>query len=316
LLSLLEDTGPFRHPAFFYDSAQMYVDCLAPFVTEALDVGQAVLVAVPGPNLAMLKSALGDTAATVTWVDITDEGRNPGAILPGVLSRFADRFDARPVCIIGEPVWDGRSDLEYPACVQHEALINQAFVGRAITVVCPYDENRLSQHHLADALSTHPVLWRSGVPETSSADFAPHDAWQRYNQPLAKGVTAVDFTVRKLGDLKHARAFAAAYGKWFGCTEDRSTDLQLVVSELASESLMYSTGPCHLAFWHQGSHLVCEARDNGPLDDPLAWLRLDPVAGARGVGLMVVNAIADLVRCHTGPDGTTVHAYLRVQEGQ
>jgi hypothetical protein len=29
---------------------------------------------------------------------------------------------------------------------------------------------------------------------------------------------------------------------------------------------------------------------------------------------MVVNAVADLVRCHSGVDGTTIHAYLRVTE--
>ncbi|AFM17041.1 hypothetical protein Mycch_2266 [Mycolicibacterium chubuense NBB4] len=312
LLSLAQRrAGPFRHPAFFYDSEQRYVDCLVPFVTDALDDGHAVLVAVPGPNLATLKHALGAAAPEVTMVDMTHTGRNPGGILAGVLNRFADRHAARGVRMIGEPIWDGRSELEYPACVQHEALTNQAFTGRDITMVCPYDQCRLAENCLADACLTHPQLWRCGDPETSSADYAPDDAWHRYNQPLTKGVTAVDFTVRTLADLKNARAFAAAYGKWFGCADDQQSDLALLVSELASESLMYSTGPCSLAFWYHDGYLVCEARDNGRFDDPLSWLRLDAIARTRGIGLMVANAIADLVRCHTAVEGTTVHAYLR-----
>ena len=43
--------------------------------------------------------------------------------------------DAHPdkhVRVIGEPIWPGRSDLEYPACVQHEALINRAFAVRDV----------------------------------------------------------------------------------------------------------------------------------------------------------------------------------------
>lgn len=45
--------------------------------------------------------------------------------------------------MINEPTWASRSDVEYPACVQHEALINNAFTGRDLAVLCPHDESRL-----------------------------------------------------------------------------------------------------------------------------------------------------------------------------
>ncbi|HEX9499900.1 MAG TPA: MEDS domain-containing protein, partial [Mycobacterium sp.] len=52
--------------------------------------------------------------------------------------------------------------MEYPACVQHEALINMAFEGRGLTILCPYDTAHLGPRALVDARMTHPVLWPAG----------------------------------------------------------------------------------------------------------------------------------------------------------
>ncbi|GAA3305000.1 hypothetical protein GCM10020295_57570 [Streptomyces cinereospinus] len=85
--------------------------------------------------------------------------------------------------IVGEPVWAGRSPAEYPACAQHEALINAAFTGRRVTVLCPYDVRALDERVLADARATHPTVIAAG----RERDSAAYD-WQgvvgRYNEPL------------------------------------------------------------------------------------------------------------------------------------
>lgn len=305
------DVDRFRHPAFFYDSLRAYVDCLVPSIIDALDRGHCVLVAVPGPNLAALRTALGPSENAVTLIDMTEAGRNPGGILAGVLSRFVEASVPQPVLMIGEPVWDGRSALEYPACVQYEALINLAFSGRDVTVVCPYDAGALTDERLDDARTTHPVLWRYGEPEADSSYFAPDDAWRRYNEPLHAAADAVGCTVRTVAELHRARTFAARYGRWFGCDDEKLIDLRLIVTELATEALLHNAGPCRLAFWSADGYLACEARDHARLDDPLDGANAG--TGAPG-GLMVVNAVADLVRCHSGVDGTTIHAYLRVAE--
>ncbi len=70
-------------------------------------------------------------------------------------------------------------------------------------------------------------------------------------------------------------------------------------------------GACRLAFWHCDGHLVCQARHVGYLGDLLAGCR-PPTAGSGPYELFVVNAVANLVRTHTSPDGTTIHAYLRL----
>jgi hypothetical protein len=108
-----------------------------------------------------------------------------------VLRAFADQHPYRRVRIIGEPIWPDRSPIEYPACVQHEALINTAFRGRQ-AILCPYDAHRLTTVALADAAATHPILvehdrwWHS-------PDYAPDHIASSYNQPLPAPDTAEEF---------------------------------------------------------------------------------------------------------------------------
>ncbi len=300
------------HEAFFYRSQQEYLDGLLPFISDAVHADQAVLVAVPAPNLAVLTEGLGALAAQVAMTDMIEAGRNPGRILGEVLSRFVDKHAGGPVRMIGESMWPSRSELEYAACVQHEALLNRAFHGRDVSVVCPYHLAQLDPEVIADAHRTHPVLWRNGAVEPCNAAYAPDAMFARYNQPLCSDANAVRYTARKLADLAGARAFAGAYAQWFGLSPEQTADLQLVVSELASASLTHTGRTCRLALWRHDGHVVCEARDEGCLDDPLAGRRPYNSDSDRGRGLYVVNAVADLVRTHTTADETTIHAYLRV----
>ncbi|BBZ13672.1 sensor histidine kinase [Mycobacterium branderi] len=308
------ERGGLAHPALFYRTQQEYLDFLLPFISDAVDAGSPVLVAVPGPNLAALRDGLGDSAAHVVMTDMTEAGRNPGRILGEVLSSFVEKHHGEPVRMIGEPIWPTRSEAEYPACVQHEALINHAFTGRDVTVVCPYDVSRLAPDVVADARCTHPVLWQPGSPEQRSLAYAPDAVWARYDRPLPTHDAAVRYTARKLADLSRARNFAAGYGRWFGLPPSKIADLQLITNELATASLTHSAGPCRLALWHQDGHLVCEARDGGHLDDPLTGRRPYDLDTGRGPGLYVVNAVADLVRIHSRPGETTIHAYIRLEE--
>jgi anti-sigma regulatory factor (Ser/Thr protein kinase) len=302
------------HGALFYRTQQEYLDCLLPFIFGALAADQAVLVAVPEPNLAVLAEALGGSAANVVMTDMVDVGRNPGRLLGELLSNFVEKHRDEPVRVIGEPVWPSRSELEYPACVQHEALLNRAFTGWDVTVVCPYHISQLDPEVIADARRTHPVLWQNGVFEHENAAYAPDAMLARYNQPLSSDSTAVRYTARRLGDLAGARSFAGAYAEWFGLSANQAADLQLIASELATASLTQAGATCRLALWRQDGHVVCEARDDGCLDDPLAGRRPYASEGERGRGLYVVNAVADLVRTHTTADETTIHAYLRLHQ--
>lgn len=301
--------GRFVHQAVFYRDAREYLAGTVPFVLRGLELGEPVLVAVPGANLRLVRSELGDSAERVRLVDMARAGRNPGRIIPGVLREFADRHPDGRARIIGEPIWPGRDDHEYPACVQHEALINLAFANRPVTVVCPYDARSLKPQVLEDATATHPIL----VDETGERDSAHYDVdrvLRDCNRPLPEPTAPPVELAFDAANLGRARTLAAERATRAGLGRDRTIDVELAVSELAANTVVHGGGRGRLRIWAENSQLVCEVRDAGHITDPLVGRRpVEPdVPGRRGV--LVVNHLSDLVRMHTGPGGTTVRAYF------
>ncbi|MEV5297609.1 sensor histidine kinase [Amycolatopsis methanolica] len=302
----------FVHEALFYGSPEEYLDGLVPFLTQGLAAGDPVAAAVPEPNLSLLREALGDDASRVHLLDMGVAGRNPGRVIPQVLRGFADRHrDAARVRIIGEPIWDGRSAVEYPACAQHEALINPAFAGRDVTIVCPYDTKALDPVAIADAHMTHPLVTERGVRRGSDT-YAWDDLVARYNDELKPPAGAVTFRVQVPDHLSVARRSVAAYALEFGLGEARTEDLKLIVTELATNSLLHAGTPCELSLWREGAELVCSATDGGRLTDPLAGRRPPVRDQLSGRGLLLVNDLADLVRTHRAPHGTTIQVRMRL----
>ncbi|MDX3752630.1 sensor histidine kinase [Streptomyces sp. AK08-02] len=300
---------PFVHPALFYRGEDEYLDGTVPFVREGLKAGHPVAVAVPGANLALLRENLGADAASVLLLDMTDAGRNPGRIIPKVLRAFADAHPRTHVRIIGEPIWPGRSSVEYPACVQHEALINPAFQGRDVTILCPYDAVRLDKEVLMDAYATHPVVV-SGGSSRPSPSYAPGQVVAEYNRPLPEAPAAAEPQHFGLDELPVVRHFAVARGAQLGLSGVRLDDLALAVAELTTNSVVHGGGSGSLRIWSEGSQLVCEVRDGGRLDDPLAGRRPATRDQRGGRGLLLVHTVADLVRIHTAPGGTAIRFYL------
>ncbi|OBF13156.1 regulator of Sig8 [Mycobacterium sp. ACS4054] len=302
----------FVHSALIYQSQQEYLDAVTRFIGDGLATGEAVLVAVPSDKLALLHDAMaadGGLPPDVQTVDVTEEARNPSRFM-AMEGAFVDDHPDRRVRIVSQLAWPGRSGEELVACVEHEALVNGAMDGYQATNLCLYDGSRLADEVLADARATHPLLLSGGALQRS-AEYAPDAALRRCNRPLPANPGAVTYTVSKSTDLSPARSFAVDYAGWIGLSQDGIEDLQLVATELASNSLMYTDGACQLAFWRDDGYLVCEARDTGCFDDPLVG-RLDPgPCGPASRGLYLVNAISDLVRTHTTPSGTTIQAYLR-----
>ncbi|PXY22054.1 anti-sigma regulatory factor [Prauserella flavalba] len=303
------DAGAFSHPALFYRDESTYLAGTVPFVLDGLAAGEPVAVAVPERNLARIENALGDAAGEILLIDMGDAGRNPGRIIPGVLRAFADAHPG-PVRIIGEPIWAGRSEDEYPACAQHEALINAAFAGRKATILCPYDTTSLAASVLADAEATHPLLI-DDTGETLSERYAPDDIVAAYNAPLTPAPAAVTMAFT-LGELSKARHFAFDFATDAGLPGDRVQDLVLAVGELTGNSVQHGGGGGELRLWTDGGHLVCEVEDAGHLADLLAGRRPVPLNQVGGRGLLLVNHIADLVRTYRTARGTITRVHLRL----
>ncbi|NEB02397.1 anti-sigma factor RsbA family regulatory protein [Streptomyces sp. SID13726] len=308
--------GHFAHPALFYRDEREYLAGVVPFVRKALAAGEPVTVAVPTENLRLLREEIGADDA-VRFLDMREAGRNPGRIIPGVLRAFADvQPPGTPVRIVGEPVWAGRTAAEYPACVQHEALINAAFQGRTATILCPYDTRRLDPRAVADAHATHPVIVDAGSGRERDSDaYDPEGVIARYNTPLppetdalsALPALSVTFAAEELGEVRH---LAVGEGARHGLGRPRLDDLALVVAELTTNSVVHGGGSGTLRVWAADGHVLCEVRDKGHLTDPLAGRRPPVRDRCGGRGLLMVNLLADLVRVHTGPEGTTVRCWF------
>lgn len=292
------------HAAFFYRDRAGYLDGLLPFILEGLDRGEPVLVAVPTENLTALRRALNGRAGEVTLIDMAETGANPAR----TFGMIPDA-DGRRLRMVGEPVWPGRSEDAYPVCVENEALWNTAYAAHPMTTVCPYDAARLSPQVIADARATHPGLWDGGAA-VGNPDFDDTGPLSRCNVELPSPADAAAFRLCALGDLSAARSFARARARSLGLPAGRMADLELIVGELTTNSLKYTVGGCRLALWPKPGGLVCEVRDSGRLDDPLAGRRLPAAFATGGRGLFLVNAMADLVRIHRSAQGTTIQAHL------
>ncbi|TDC97743.1 sensor histidine kinase [Actinomadura sp. 7K507] len=301
--------GAFAHPALLYRDDGEYLAGTVPFVRAGREAGEPVAVAVPGARLGALRAALGPAADGVTWLDMSEAGRNPGRIIPGVLREFADRHTAGRVRIIGEPVWPGRSVAEYPACAQHEALINLAFEGREVSILCPYDVAGLPPAAIADARATHPVVI-DHRGEHVSGDYAPDRIVRAYNRPLPEPPGAVSMSF-DLDALPLVREFACRHAARLGLAADAVGDLELAVNELAANSCLHGGGAGTARLWAEDGHVLCEIRDAGTIADPLAGRHPSDMRPNGGRGILMVNQVADLVRVHTGPDGTAVRVYMR-----
>ncbi|QSB17489.1 sensor histidine kinase [Natronosporangium hydrolyticum] len=305
----------FVHEAFFYRGRDEFLAATVPFIEKGLAQDEPVLAATQPANLSRLRAALGTTVSQLHLVDLVRAGRNPGRILPAVLLAFVHAHAGRRVWMISEATWPGRSDLEYPACVQHEALANVAAAETEAIMRCPYDAESLPPTAITDAERTHPVVFspEGSHPSTQYAD--PFTVAEECNLPLsAPPADAVTFPVA-IAQLAGLRQFVAEQGEKAGLPAARIADAIIAANELASNTLDHDGGPGTLACWTEADHLVCQLDDHGHIGDPLAG-RLPPGAEAlAGRGLYVVNQLCDLVRIHTRPGRTTIRVLIGPGEG-
>lgn len=295
----------FVHQALFYRGPVGFLAGTTGFVRAALELGDPVMVAVPEPNLTLLREELGTDAAGVTLVDMARVGRNPGRLIPAVLREFVDSHPRGRPCVVGEPIWPGRDPDERAGCTQHEALVNLAFAGCAATFLCTYDAAVLTPAVLADAAATHPVLIQDGRQRAS--DTYDHGLIIRRrgdaltDPPVEPEVFPFDTTT-----LADVRAIVVEAARRAGIAEDRALDAELAASELAANSLAHGGGKGTLRAWVEDRHLLLDISDAGRITDPLAGGSPGRVGVPGGRGLFLVQQLADLVLIQTGRTGTTV----------
>lgn len=303
---------PFRHVALFYDGDESFLSGTLPFVREGLAADEPVMVALNPAETELLSDALGADADVVAFADMTKIGANPARIISEWKAFVEQHGPGRPARGVGAPIWAGRSDEELVECQLHEALLNRAFSkAENFELLCPYDTATLPIPVLQEACCSHPVITTGGQDQVSrsyrGADGVPPAAEAPLRPPPA--------SARALGfdrhNLTEVRALAGDCARHAGLGPAASGEFILAVHELAANSVRHAGGIGVLRGWLDDGAAICEVRDSGHIEDPLAG-RLAPRSGQLGGwGLWLVNAACDLVQIRTGPSGTVVRVRRR-----
>lgn len=294
-----------EHKALFYRDDQEYLDGLRRFYASALAAGEPIAAAVPRSKLALAKQAMRG-AGDYTLLNMEELGRNPGRIIPAV-EKLLRRHEGTTLHYVGEPIWPGRSCDEIREAVRHEALINHAWPGHQVRVLCPYDVEGLDVDVLRSAEETHPTLVR-GDEVSSSPRFRatpPPECELPLSAP-PRHATGFDFEHEH---LKAVRALAAEQAAETGLRQQRVDDFVVVANELASNALVHGDSPRRVSMWSAEGNVVCQVSNRGTITDPLAGRRNPAPGSDAGMGLWIVHHLCHLVEVRSA-EHTTVRAHL------
>jgi len=302
----------FRHVALFYAGEEQYLQGTLPFLEEGLCEGDAMLVAVGGERIELLRAALGADAGAVSFVDMHQLGRNPARIIPAWFE-FLAACNGAHARGIGEPVWPRRSEAELGECDRHESLLNLAFTGgRAWQLLCPYDLDGLDPQLIEAACRHHPFVREDGSSRKSPSYLqgARAQDWT-LSGSLPAPTAAVSEHRFSIADLAGLRAAVASWAQE-ALDAERAEQLVLAANELASNSVLYGGGGGVLRLWRDDELLSCEVSDAGHIRDPLVG-RMPPTADQRsGWGMWLAGQLCDLLQVRSSPEGTVVRVHMNV----
>ena len=302
------DGGGYCHEALLYRGTDDLLTHTLQFVSDGVDAAEPVLVVLDEWKNDLLRDALGGDAELVQFADMAQVGANPARIIP-VWQEFVDTNRGRRIRGIGEPVGAHRRGAELFECHRHEALLNIAFEDSQLWLLCPYDVETLDPAVVAEARRTHPVL-RSDEGVVSSDAYDDMMARKPFTHVLpdpAAGAEELEFdSLREVREVVGEQALVA------GIDAERAADLVVAVNEIATNSLRHGGGAGRLRVWRDEPWFVCEVRDRGLIDEPLAGRRVPPADSEGGRGLWMANQLCDLVQLESTAAGTAVRLHIRL----
>jgi anti-sigma regulatory factor (Ser/Thr protein kinase) len=303
----------YRHELYPYAGGDEFVHGALSFIQDALDAGEAVVVAVPQDKASLLRAEIREDEA-VRYVDTSRVAHRPGRLIDAWQEWIREHVaEGRPVRGIGESPWDQvRSRAEAEELRYHEWLLNRAFAqGPAWWLLCPYDVAH-DETGLQEMARCHPELRRDGRT-MSCEDYDPQAPYAF--APLAHPCDPYDEFAYTSGDLPALREKIAACAEEHGLAGRRLRELHLAATEVATNSIRHGGGQGVLRTWSEGDRLVCEFRDAGYIDNPLIGRARPHPGQLGGRGLWLVHQLTDLVEIRSTPDeGTTVRLHTELPE--
>jgi anti-sigma regulatory factor (Ser/Thr protein kinase) len=302
----------FRHEAFLYAGREEFLHGAATFISDGVEGGEPTLVVVDAEKIALLRGELGDDAEYVLFADMSEVGSNPARIIPAWRDFVTERSGEGPVRGIGEPIGPDRRPAALAECQRHESLLNLAFAdAAAFWLMCPYDTDALDSAVIEEALRSHPFVHSHGIRADSATYGGIGAAAAPFRAPLDQPVGMPKQFYFEAAGLAALRQYVALRAADAGLGAMRTEDLLLAVNEVATNSLRHASGAGVFRLWEEDGALICEVRDDGNFDNPLAGRERPSGGQAGGYGLWVANQLCDLVQVRSVPGGTVVRLHMR-----
>jgi anti-sigma regulatory factor (Ser/Thr protein kinase) len=158
---------------------------------------------------------------------------------------------------------------------------------------------------------SHPVVVEDGARRDSSAYRELATVAAPFADPLPDPPDGAAELAYEEATLSVVRGLVAARAAAAGLDDLRAGDLVLAVNELATNSVRHAGGHGVLRIWQDEGTLICEVRDAGRIDDPLAGRERAPSGQSGGHGLWLVNQLCDLVQVRSFAHGSAVRLHMR-----
>jgi serine/threonine-protein kinase RsbW len=126
----------------------------------------------------------------------------------------------------------------------------------------------------------------------------------------AAAVGADTISYARAADLSAVRAFVRSRALALGLGENRADLLTLAVSELTTNTLLYTHDGGRVRMWAEAGQLVCDVIDQGP--QRTLGREMPPADAIRGRGLPIVERVTDEVSTSTSAEGTTARVRLNL----
>jgi anti-sigma regulatory factor (Ser/Thr protein kinase) len=303
----------FRHEAFMYAGPDEFLAGTVPFIREARTAEEPILVVVRAAKIDLLRSELNSGGGEVFFADMDEVGLNPARIIPAWRDFVSERSaPGRGLWGIGEPIFSARSPDELVECHRHEALLNLAFADTpSFRLLCPYDKRALDPAVVEHARRTHPFVVEGGVRRKSREYAGIEAAAAPLDDPLPEPSVKPDELAFEVANLDLVRMFVATHAREAELSEARTEDLLLAAHELASNSVRHGGGRGVLRVWPEPDALICEVRDRGWIDKPLAGRERPGVSENGGYGLWLANQLCELVQVRSYHTGSVVRLHMR-----
>ena len=311
-------TEGFVHQALIYGSEQEFMEVVLPFVAEGLSSDEPTLVAVQDRHVRNLRGALGGTPEGLTLVAVED-WYETSARTRDKFARWVLERTARPgrIRLIGEPPWALGHKAQVRDWARSESVINVAFAGLPLTLICPYDAEALPEEVLGHARDTHPEIVDCDGSAPSRSYVDPRDFCGRLDATVEAQRHAPSLELQfALDDLGVVRRLIGSFALDAGLTGARTEEIVLAANEIATNAVIHGRPPTTVRGWHGNAEIIVEVADGGDgIQDVLAGQLSPPAEVSGGRGLWLTRLLCDAVEvCNAGGCIVTMHAATPSQQ--